>query len=187
MDSINDATTLKTAAQVKVNARLIPAKDLHTSYAEILSNADPTKFEDLKKQLLLVIDTAEAEYSLLNQEVSILNSMIPQWNNEITAANSQIDKLKEEITVLEKEKQDVDEKLAKYNELMKLKEETSNIHTDKLIKDIENCELKNKEDETNIEMAEKSNERRKQAVLGIHKNIQLFLGKNTDEQASPTQ
>lgn len=184
IDAQTDVPTLKASAQVKVGARMSPAKDIQIAYADILSNIDSEKFEELKKQFLFSIDAADAEYGLLSQELGILQSMIPKWNEEIEQTKLQIENLKTEIGVLEKEKEDVDEKMANYLELSKIKTEASNINIEKITKDIENCTIKNKEDEDNIAAAEISNERRKQAVLEIYKGIQSFKGANSDDQQS---
>ena len=101
---------IKTAAKVKVNARLVPVKEIHNAYSSLLSNTDPEKFEELKKALLLSIDAAEAEYSLLNQETVTMTDIIPRWEEEIEQASKQIEAFQIQMGLLKHEKQELEEK-----------------------------------------------------------------------------
>ena len=178
----------KTAARVKVNARLVPAKEIQNAYSSLLSNTDPEKFEELKQTLLLAIDSAEAEYNLLNQETSIMSDAIPKWEEEIGFATQEIEKFQEEMTLLLQEKQELEEKRAEVEQIEKMKSEIAKNDPSKKLKEIHEIEEKNKTDEADIQEAEKKNERRRIGLNKIQHGLRIFNGnEDPEEQQQPAE
>ena len=166
---------VKSAAKIKVNARLLPAKEIHLAFSELLTNQDPEKFEELKQNLLIKIDSAEAEYNILNQETILMNEMIPKWKEEIEEATQQIEKFQEELNVLSHEKQELEDKKAEVENIEKLKAEVAKNDTSKKLREIAETEARNKADEQEYEETEKRNNTRKAGLNEIKHGLNVFF------------
>ena len=173
---------VKTAAKIKVNARLLPAKEIQLAFSELLNNKDPEKFEELKNNLLLKIDSAEAEYNILNQETQIMNEMIPKWKEELDTASQQCEKFQEELNVLTREKEQLENEKEEAEAVQKLKLEVMKNNPSKMLQDLVEIEKRNKEDEMAIEETEKGNEIRNSGVKEIKHGLDLFFRREEPKQ-----
>lgn len=178
-------TDLTVAAQLKVNSRLQPAKDIQVAYSKLLSNTDPGKFEELKNNLLACIDAAEAEYYILNKEVHEMEESIPKWENEIALANKECESLQDELAELVNEKSSIEEQKKEGEELINLNGQVMKFNSTQLMNEIQQTKDKIIESEEHINVELKSNERRRRGFDLIEKGLKIFQGELTEDDDIP--
>ena len=180
---------LTVAAQLKVNSRLQPAKDIQVAYSKLLANTDPEKFEELRNNLLTSIDAAEAEYNILCKEVEEMRDAIPKWDNEVILANKECEKLQDELAELVNEKSAIEEQKKEGEELINLNGKVMKFNPTQLLNEIQQTKEKIRESEENINIELKSNERRRRGFDLIEKGLKIFQGEieKEDEVQNPEE
>jgi hypothetical protein len=151
---------LATAARIKANSRLKPAKDVSVAYAELLSNTNPDLFPDLQNRLVLAIDSAAAEYQILINEVQQLESLIGHWKSEHVKSRRDIEAYQEEITALDGEGDGIAARLARLSRLNEMKAKLVRANIAGLANEIVKQDEENEEMEAEIAAVEVANEKR---------------------------
>ena len=114
---------LETKARIKINSRLVPAKDIQIAFGELLSCVDPDNFENLKEKLILAIDSAEKEFEILEMEVNTLKTAKETFGAEIQRCTSDMANIAEQLEALELEKESIQKQIQDLNEKERVKSE----------------------------------------------------------------
>lgn len=99
------AKELETKARIKINSRLVPAKDIQIAFGELISCVDPENFENLKEKLILAIDSAEKEFEILQMEVNSINTAKESFRAEMERCGADMGNLAEQLEALNYEKE----------------------------------------------------------------------------------
>jgi chromosome segregation ATPase len=166
---------LKTAARIKANARLKPAKDISVLYAALLANTNPDKFHEIRENLILAIDGAEAEYQILTNQIAVMSQLIPEWDHEIAFCGSDIQTLQAEINALDQEREEIEARVRTLSHLDSLKEQAVRANIDGLRADLERVQQENANTERDIASTEASNETRSVALSEVIAAFEKFL------------
>jgi chromosome segregation ATPase len=166
---------LKTAARIKANSRLKPAKDISVVYAELMANTNPDLFADLQARLVLTIDAAAAEYQILTNEIQELESLIPLWEDEIAKSRQDVRFYQEEVSALDEERDSIFERVSQLHQLDQMKAELVKANLDELMVETAKLRHENVQTEEEIHSIEVSNERRRLGLDEVVAGFEDFL------------
>jgi chromosome segregation ATPase len=166
---------LRTAARIKAYSRLRPAKDVCVAFAELLNAADPEKFSKARSRLILAIDSAEAEHQILSNEITVINELVAQWNMEIEMCQKDVQAYQSELVALDEERETIERKIEKLEELNGKKMELMRANAEGLIADTSKVANGNQDMEREIASIEQSNDKRKIAMDDILCGFRKFF------------
>lgn len=182
---MDSAKEIEAKARIKANSRLTPAKDIHVAFSQLLSSADPERFEELKAKLLLAIDSAAEEYQILAREVDVISSLTDQWKEETKHCQADMDALQAELVRIDEESEVIARKISTQRQLEKMKEQLIQADLPMLRERIAETERSNEELAKEIESTKATNERRSvgfdEVLSGFRKFLLLEPTGNTDD------
>jgi chromosome segregation ATPase len=166
---------LRTAARVKANARLQPAKDISVSYSELLANTNPDKFLEIRAKLILSIDAAEAEYQILRNQITVIADVIHSWDREIQFCRTDVQNLQTEMNALDAEREEIEERVRTISHLEALKQHLMRANIEGMRTERERIVRENADMQKDIEAIEASNEKRSAALTEVIAGFEKFL------------
>ena len=173
---------LKRGLCIKRTSRLQPAKDLHIALGEFLSNNDPSTFESKKANLLIAIDSSEAEYNIQLEEITVLQNMSVEWDQQKHEMWRHQEALKEEFSELDREKSVFDEKKAEIEDLMAKYRLVVNDNTKRKEDENKETQIRNTSIEAEIDEYEEGNKRREKGLDMIDQGLKLFFNKKASAE-----
>lgn len=165
----------KSTARIKVNFSLSfkPMKDIQIQYAELLSNSNPEKFAEIKRNLLFAIEASYSEYRVLLNELTRIKQVTEAWKQ--IQYDSQIEVYQSELRHLEHELNELVAKQKRVDALEAQKETLKKINIPNLTAESKLVEASVLQTQREIESVAHDNEIRKEALRQTLKNLELFL------------
>jgi chromosome segregation ATPase len=169
---------LSTAARIKANARLQPAKEIGVLYSDLLANTNPEKFAEIRDRLLLATDAAAAEYYIFERQVIVITDLIQDWDGEIQLCEMDSQTLKTEINALDQEREPIEARVRSLSHLEALKERIMAANVEGLRNDHARILTEHANTEKDIESIEFTNEKISVALRDVIAGFERFLLKD---------
>jgi DNA repair ATPase RecN len=166
---------LRTAARIKANSRLKPAKDISVAYSELVSNTNPAKFGELQERLVVAIDSADAEYQILQNEISAMNGLLQEWERELQLCRQEVLELQTEMLTLGEEREAIEARRRRLSQLQAMKERLINANIPELVSGTVSLARANYDAEKEIESIEATNEKRRIGLEEVITGFERFL------------
>jgi chromosome segregation ATPase len=147
----------------------------------MLNASEPQKFERAKDQMVLSIDSAEAEYKILSNEIEVIGELISRWNTEMLMCQKDVEAYQAEMITLDEERERIERKIRKLEALNNMKLELQRANVEGLIAETEKIKAQNEEMVKDISSGEDSNAKRKAGMQQIVSGFKKFLLVESDE------
>lgn len=165
----------KTAARIKVNSRLQPAKDIHVAFSDLVSSTNQDDFPELRRKFILSIDSAEIDFKILQDELATMESLVNKWKDEIDQCEQQFKLLEDENLSLLLEKEQIEQEKEKVDKLIQMKSQIKSEKINHKIESTKKVEKDNEQTREEIKKVEETNERRKIGLQQIVEGFEKFL------------
>jgi predicted nuclease with TOPRIM domain len=152
---------LRTAAPIKANSRLKPAKDISVACSKLISNTNAEKFRELQEKLVLAIDPADAECQILQSEISAMNDLLQEWEREMELCRDEVLELQTEMLTLGEEREAIEGRRKRLSQLQAMKERLISANIPDLVSATFGLARANYDAEKEIESIEATNEKRR--------------------------
>jgi DNA gyrase/topoisomerase IV subunit A len=166
---------LRTAARIKSNSRLKPARDIRVAYSELISNTNPERFRELQEKLVLAIDSAAAEYQILQNEIAVMNDLLQEWEREMELCREEVLELQTEMLTLGEEREAIEGRRKRLAQLQVMKERLITANIPELVSSTFSLASANYDTEKEIESIEATNEKRRIGLEEVIAGFEKFL------------